>query len=85
MADDLTGWLNTEARRLGFDAVGIAPADEAWPAAERLEAFVEAGYHGSMAWMQDTPENANSDVAGGAVGNRRGHELRPGYRPAWRA
>jgi len=63
MADDLTGWLNTEARRLGFDAVGIAPADEAWPAAERLEAFVEAGYHGSMAWMQDTLERRKTPTA----------------------
>ena len=56
MADDLAAWLDTEARRLGFDVVGLARADETWAASERLEAFVEAGYHGSMTWMQETLE-----------------------------
>ena len=56
MADDLAAWLDTEARRLGFDVVGLARADETWAASERLEAFVEAGYHGSMTWIQETLE-----------------------------
>jgi len=43
-----------QALALGFDAVGIARADEAWAASERLEAFVEAGRHGTMDWMETT-------------------------------
>jgi epoxyqueuosine reductase len=42
------------ALTLGFDAVGIARADEAWAASERLEEFVEAGRHGTMDWMETT-------------------------------
>lgn len=47
-------YLKDEAARLGFDACGIARADEDWLAAERLEAFVAAGRHGDMAWMAET-------------------------------
>ncbi|ABI78048.1 putative iron-sulfur cluster binding protein [Hyphomonas neptunium ATCC 15444] len=46
--------LKERALALGFDAAGIARADEAWPAAERLKAFVELGRHGDMAWMETT-------------------------------
>ncbi|HEX8796432.1 MAG TPA: tRNA epoxyqueuosine(34) reductase QueG [Polyangiaceae bacterium] len=50
----------TEAKRLGFDAVGIADArvpielDVA-----RYESFVEAGMHGAMTWLA-SPENARA-------------------------
>lgn len=46
--------LKTKAAALGFDACQICRADEAWAASSRLEAFVEAGYHGDMAWMETT-------------------------------
>ena len=36
---------------LGFDAVGVAPAQEPWPAGARLEQFLQDGRHGDMAWM----------------------------------
>ena len=51
------------ARVLGFDAVGIARADEAWAASGRLEAFVAAGRHGSMDWMETTLERRRTPVS----------------------
>ncbi|MBO6687703.1 MAG: tRNA epoxyqueuosine(34) reductase QueG [Henriciella sp.] len=47
-------FLKTTANALGFDDCRICRADEPWPASERLEAFVEAGHHGSMEWMETT-------------------------------
>jgi len=46
--------LKAGARALGFDAVGIARADEAWEAGRRLAEFVTQGRHGDMAWMAET-------------------------------
>ena len=43
--------LERHARELGFDALGVAPATEPWPAAARLEAFLREGRHGDMDWM----------------------------------
>ena len=40
--------LKAAARSLGFDAAGIARADEAWEAGARLAAFVAEGRHGGM-------------------------------------
>lgn len=51
---DRAEFARQHALTLGFDAVGIARADEAWAASERLEAFVEAGRHGTMGWMETT-------------------------------
>jgi epoxyqueuosine reductase len=46
-----------EARRLGFDAVGIARADLPLEADfERYEAFVDDGMHGGMAWLASSRE-----------------------------
>lgn len=44
--------LAAEARRLGFVAFGIAPADAAPETAARLEAWLRAGCHGQMLWME---------------------------------
>ena len=46
--------LEKRAADLGFSSLRICRADEAWDAAERLEAFVEQDRHGTMAWMKDT-------------------------------
>lgn len=46
--------LRARAEALGFDVCRFADAAEAWPAGERLAAFVEAGRHGSMGWMETT-------------------------------
>jgi epoxyqueuosine reductase len=43
--------LKAQARALGFDAVGIASAAEAWSAGARLEEFLLEGRHGDMDWM----------------------------------
>lgn len=43
--------LKAQAEALGFDAVGVAPATEAWAAGEHLQAFLREGRHGDMAWM----------------------------------
>ena len=51
------------ALAFGFDAVGIARADEAWAAAEKLEAFVAAGRHGTMDWMETTLERRWTPVS----------------------
>jgi epoxyqueuosine reductase len=46
-----------EARRLGFDAVGVAradvPVDEDYA---RYRAFVDAGMHGEMGWLAESGE-----------------------------
>ena len=41
--------LKAEASRLGFATVGIAPADRSW--AGELDAWIEAGHHGTMEWI----------------------------------
>ena len=40
--------------KLGFDLCRFTDIDGAWPAAGRLEAFVDAGRHGEMGWMAET-------------------------------
>ena len=48
--------LVTEARALGFDAVRVTRPDAIPDAAERLDAFLEAGRHGDMGWMETRAE-----------------------------
>lgn len=48
--------LKARAAELGFNACRICRADEAWAASDRLEAFVDAGFHGQMDWMETTLE-----------------------------
>jgi epoxyqueuosine reductase len=43
--------LKERAHSLGFDAIGVASAREAWPAGARLEEYLSEGRHGDMAWM----------------------------------
>ena len=59
----LETFLKTQAAELGFDICRICRVDEAWQAGERLEAFVEAGYHGDMAWMETTLERRRAPTA----------------------
>ena len=46
--------LIAEATRFGFASIGIAPADAAPQAGERLRQWLAAGRHGDMLWMADT-------------------------------
>lgn len=55
--------LKQRALALGFDAAGIARADEVWPAGERLKTFVELGRHGDMAWMETTLARRSAPTA----------------------
>ena len=59
----LEAFLKSEAATLGFDVCRICRVDEAWSAGERLEAFVDAGYHGEMAWMETTLERRRAPTA----------------------
>jgi epoxyqueuosine reductase len=43
--------IRTEARRLGFDAVGITHANRLDRDFPRYEAFIDAGMHGEMGWL----------------------------------
>jgi epoxyqueuosine reductase len=50
----LRALIEREARREGFDAVGITTPDAIPLAAGRLQEFVAEGMHGSMGWMAET-------------------------------
>ena len=62
MTDDqqLRDRLKAEAETLGFAAFGIARADAAPKAGERLRAWIAEGCHGDMLWMADTAERRAS-------------------------
>lgn len=47
--------LQDAARRLGFDACGVA-AGNPYPDRQRFLAWLEAGMHGEMAWLARDPE-----------------------------
>jgi epoxyqueuosine reductase len=51
------------AGQLGFDIVRIAGPDSIPLAPERLKAWLEAGHHGSMEWMQETAERRSDPRA----------------------
>ena len=48
--------VETRARALGFEALGVADAARPWAAGERLRRFVADGRHATMAWMEETLE-----------------------------
>src|ERR1700722_13206786 len=47
-------FIRRKAAALGFEACGFAGVEAPWPAAGRLEAFIEGGRHGTMSWMETT-------------------------------
>ncbi|MCA9729272.1 MAG: tRNA epoxyqueuosine(34) reductase QueG [Candidatus Eisenbacteria bacterium] len=49
--DQVRAW----SRELGFEAVGFAPAEEPPDARDRLQSWLDRGYHASMAWMAREP------------------------------
>ncbi|MEP3430112.1 MAG: tRNA epoxyqueuosine(34) reductase QueG [Roseibium sp.] len=52
-----------KANQLGFDALKVASADSIPHAKERLQAYIDHGYHGTMAWMEETAERRSSPGA----------------------
>ncbi len=55
--------LATAAHEHGFEAVGVAPADAAPLAGERLRAWLADGCHGDMLWMADTAQRRAAPLA----------------------
>ncbi|PHS25317.1 MAG: tRNA epoxyqueuosine(34) reductase QueG [Robiginitomaculum sp.] len=53
-SDPLSERVRDKARACGFDVCRIADARAPWEAGDGLQAYVKAGHHGSMDWMQDT-------------------------------
>ncbi len=49
-----------KAAELGFCAIGVARADAAPKAAERLRAWLDAGAHGDMIWMEESAARRGS-------------------------
>ena len=52
--------LAAEAARIGFASFGIAPADAAPMAGERLRQWLADGCHGEMLWMAETVDRRAS-------------------------
>jgi epoxyqueuosine reductase len=44
--------LKDIAHHIGFEAVGVCAADALVDAPQRLRAYLDAGYHGDMLWME---------------------------------
>jgi len=55
--------LRAEAEALGFCGFGVCRPDAVPQTAERLGAFLDAGYHGTMAWMEERQEWRGSAAA----------------------
>ena len=55
--------LEREARALGFAAIGVAPANAAPRAGERLRQWLASGAHGDMLWMEETAERRSAPAA----------------------
>ncbi|HFC05238.1 MAG TPA: DUF1730 domain-containing protein, partial [Rhizobiales bacterium] len=54
MSSSLAQKLETRAKSLGFDVVRFTNANLPELTGARLQAFVEAEWHGDMAWMPET-------------------------------
>jgi epoxyqueuosine reductase len=59
----LEDMIKAEARALGFVACGIARADAAPQAAGRLRAWLDAGAHGDMLWMEERSHQRGSPAS----------------------
>jgi epoxyqueuosine reductase len=51
--DALRRFLETRARALGFDALAVTRPDAVPALPERLSAWLAAGHHGEMSWMEE--------------------------------
>lgn len=47
----LSDWIKERVRKEGFDAAGVASPSAIQGASRGLYAFLEAGFHGEMAWL----------------------------------
>jgi epoxyqueuosine reductase len=53
---DLREAIRQRTADLGFDVCRFTGLQASWPATARLQAFLEAGRHGDMAWMAETAD-----------------------------
>ncbi len=53
MSDAIKNFITTNAKAIGFDAVGFAPADLPPEVAENLAGYIEGGNHGEMDWLAE--------------------------------
>ncbi len=51
--EQYTTWIKEEAKRLGFDGIGIAKAARLDKEAKQLERWLNKGYHGKMGYMEN--------------------------------
>ncbi|WP_374310517.1 tRNA epoxyqueuosine(34) reductase QueG [Methylocella sp.] len=56
MSETLLSRVRAKALELGFDALRVAPARLSAQESERLGAWLAAGFHGDMDWMETTAE-----------------------------
>ena len=56
MAKNFTEEIKLEARRLGFDKAGVAPAAALTEEGERLGEWLARGFHGQMSYMARDPQ-----------------------------
>jgi epoxyqueuosine reductase len=56
MAKTFTEEIKLEARRLGFDKAGVAPANALTEEGERLGEWLARGFHGRMSYMARDPQ-----------------------------
>ncbi len=67
-AAKLTEFVRAEALALGFDLCRITAPDSIPQAPDRLREFIGNGFHGTMAWMEETQERrANPKTLWGDV------------------
>ena len=63
MAETLKGRIAAEAKALGFDAVRFTSADAVRGAGQALDAFLDEGRQGDMAWLATTAERRKAPRA----------------------
>jgi epoxyqueuosine reductase len=56
MTASLKDALITEARKLGFDCIGVTDPDAIADVARHFRAFIDQGAHGDMDWLASQPE-----------------------------
>jgi len=56
VAETLTEELKQEAQRLGYAKLGVARVGPMEAESTRLRAWLAAGHHGTMSWMEDTED-----------------------------
>jgi epoxyqueuosine reductase QueG len=54
MMIDIYPWLEKTAKRYEFDEVRIADATLSIETQQHLRDFLDKGYHGEMAWLEQT-------------------------------